>query len=901
MPLMEPSTDTPDRGETMTASRLGLSGQPGATGSLPAMLAATLTHTPTVLSFGEYEVIEELGEGGMGRVYKALDRTLNRFVAVKVLRSHDPFEMSRFRHEAEMIAQLRHTNIVEIFAVDHATDGRPYLVLEFAEGGSLDRILAGTPQEPRRAAEALETLARAVQYAHEKGVIHRDLKPHNILRTKDGTLKLTDFGLAKELEVSSGMTPSGAVMGTPSYMAPEQAEGKLRDIGPATDVYGLGAILYEMLTGRPPFRGINMVDTLEQVRWAEPAPPSRLVPRIHRDLSTICLKCLQKAQGRRYATAKGLADDLRHWLNGETINARPAPRWERLWRHVRKRPWQTAAVTAAGLLAALLVLSGLYLRDLTKDETAKRLIDVEHQLRRKEHDEAQAITLEVEQKNRAILRVRSEKALDALDGIRDMILKGDLRNLKDLGPLKSKLVVYYKNLNGQLKADEGYDKTKLARSWSELGDLIHETGTKEDALEAYTAARDLYLGVGTLDTLESRVVRAELELKCGRLAFELNSKDGKVAKACDAAEDLLKDVSLAANPKCAGVLAETWHLRGQLFDNDRLNHDAVDAYDRAIGYRKTALADDLNKTPKELAELQKRSPEAFRETIENLRGLARGYGYKGDVLMDGHNLTGADKTYWEAHRIREKVLSAMELVVQQDKSHQNERELSIAQSQFGRGDANIAALQTYNRALGTAKHFALRALDYRKKLSEANPNNIEFRSDVCSTSNLVAGLKLLLDKRDGVEELLAESRKVPKDVSDAKGGYSSNTLGTLALSHLLLAQFHADGNPDKAGKELEAARKLLDTLAVNNGADPGTAFNRAAAYALSAQLDPAAADAYRTTALEAFEQALKNRYRDKHPEDIRRMRAFQTLKGNPRFEESLGKLLDARSPAATSR
>jgi hypothetical protein len=217
-------------------------------------------------------------------------------------------------------------------------DGLPFFSLEFVEGGSLERKLNRTAQRPAEAAALVETLARAMHVAHKASIIHRDLKPGNILLTPDGLPKIADFGLAKRLEGDSNQTQSGCIMGTPSFMAPEQASGQTRDIGPCSDIYALGAILYDALTGRPPFKGATLLDTLAQVRNDEPVPPSRLQPGIPRDLETICLKCLQKAPHKRYASALELAEDLERFLNGEPILARPMGRPERLWRWCRGNP-----------------------------------------------------------------------------------------------------------------------------------------------------------------------------------------------------------------------------------------------------------------------------------------------------------------------------------------------------------------------------------------------------------------------------------------------------------------------------------------------------------------------------------------------------------------------------------
>ncbi len=301
-----------------------------------------------------YEILGELGRGGMGVVYKAKQVALNRVVALKMILggAHaGPDELVRFRTEAEAVAQLQHPNIVQVYDVGEC-EGRPFFSLEFVEGGSLDQKLNRKAQKAKEAAALVEILARAMHSAHDKGIVHRDLKPANVLLTADGTPKIADFGLAKRLADDSGQTQSGSVMGTPSYMAPEQAAGRVEDMGPATDVYALGAILYDALTGRPPFKGATVVDTLNQVRNDEPMPPSRLQPRVPRDLETICLKCLQKSPRKRYVSAEALAEDLRRFLAGEPILARPMGRAERMWRWCRRNPLPTSLLFTVTLGSA---------------------------------------------------------------------------------------------------------------------------------------------------------------------------------------------------------------------------------------------------------------------------------------------------------------------------------------------------------------------------------------------------------------------------------------------------------------------------------------------------------------------------------------------------------------------
>jgi WD40 repeat protein/serine/threonine protein kinase len=340
-----------------------------------------------------FEILSELGRGGMGVVYKAKQLGLNRLVALKMILAGpdaSPETLVRFRAEAEAAAKLQHPNIVQIHHIGEH-NGLPYFALEYVEGAGLDKHLSGVPQPPGQAAALVEVLARAMQEAHKKGIVHRDLKPANVLLSASlvasdpfvpPAVKITDFGLAKRLDTDSGQTKTGVIMGTPSYMAPEQAEAKHQVVGPAADIYALGAILYEMLTGRPPFRAPTPIDTLMQVVSDEPAPPSRLQSTTPRDLETICLKCLEKDPVKRYGAADALADDLRRFQKGEPIHARPVGQVERAWRWCRRNP-VVAALTAA-VAAALVVGTGVATYFAFKaDARAKEAEEQKEQVRRK--------------------------------------------------------------------------------------------------------------------------------------------------------------------------------------------------------------------------------------------------------------------------------------------------------------------------------------------------------------------------------------------------------------------------------------------------------------------------------------------------------------------------------------
>jgi tetratricopeptide (TPR) repeat protein/predicted Ser/Thr protein kinase len=363
-----------------------------------------------------YRLERELGRGGMGVVYLATQDGLNRQVALKMVLSGDhasATEKGRFLAEAEAVAAVRHPGVVQVF--DFGThDGRPFFALEFLAGGSLTDKLKGTPLPAKEAAKLVEAIARAVQAAHDVGVIHRDLKPGNILFDADGTPKVTDFGLARKGDSNTGLTATGAILGTPSYMAPEQAEGR-KDVGPAADVYAVGAILYECLTGRPPFRAATPLETIHQVLKDDPVPPSRFSPKLPRDVETVCLKCLSKDPRKRYPTAGAVADDLHRFLTGEPIVARPVSAAERGWRWVKRNPLLAVVVVGGPLLlvgTTLIVLIALLMTAAANWQLASARLNAEARLveARQEREKAHArLEKAVEAVDKMMTRVNSER------------------------------------------------------------------------------------------------------------------------------------------------------------------------------------------------------------------------------------------------------------------------------------------------------------------------------------------------------------------------------------------------------------------------------------------------------------------------------------------------------------
>lgn len=389
----------------------------------------TVTRKPQEVcsNFGDYDLLDEIARGGMGVVYRAKHRRLDRVVALKMIlagRFSEQQGIERFQAEAKAAAGLDHPNIVPIYEIGEH-DGRPYFSMGLVEGNSLAQELINGPLPSHRAAEMLRSIASAVHYAHEQGIIHRDLKPANVLLDAQKRPRITDFGLAKSLTGDSGLTATGQVMGTPSYMPPEQAAGLTERIGARSDVYALGAILYATLTGRPPFQSAQVVETLRQVQDNEPLRPRQLNPDVDRDLETICLKCLEKIPQRRYASAKELEEDLERYLAGQPIQARPASRLERAVKWVKRRP-TIAALSGVTMLAfvllGMLLVGWVYQQQLAEEsEEAGRQRDAAEGARKEaERQEALARSANTKLKQQTVELSKAQREADRQRNIAEL-------------------------------------------------------------------------------------------------------------------------------------------------------------------------------------------------------------------------------------------------------------------------------------------------------------------------------------------------------------------------------------------------------------------------------------------------------------------------------------------------
>jgi tetratricopeptide (TPR) repeat protein len=715
-----------------------------------------------------YEILGELGRGGMGVVYKARQKGLNRLVAVKMIlgaQHASPEVLARFRAEAEVIARLQHPNVVQVHAVGEQ-DGRPYFALELLDGGSLNRQLAGTPLPARPAAQLVETLARAVHAAHERGVIHRDLKPANVLLARSDPQhgiplgsppgeaacyvpKITDFGLAKLVGGDAGQTQTGAVLGTPSYMAPEQAHGDHAQVGPASDVYALGAILYECLTGRPPFRTATALDTLELVRTADPVPPRRLQPGLPRDLETVCLKCLRKAPGQRYASARDLADDLRRFRNGEPIHARPVGAGERVLKWVRRHP--AAATAAAVSIASIVVLFGGGLLSNAALRQANR--ETQERADEAEHERAAALA----EWRRA--EDNFQLALDAVERMLTRVAEGPLAAVPQAEPVRRSLLedarAFYEAFLRQKQQDSKL-RAETARAYARLARVNLLLGQTRPAEEAYEQA------VGRLEALAAeapadavyRYELAECYVNRGTLRRDtrgMAEAEKDYVRARDLEARLLAD--FPDEPRYQTALALTYSNLGIVYRNTQRFREAEGAYRKALGLQEPLAAALPNDGPRQravgltqnnLGNLYwslGRLPEAetaFRAAVGRQKPLVERFPsdptYLEDLANAQANLGGLLQTRGQPSAAEEEyrqAVAALTRLVADFPAMPRYRQ------NLGRSYFNLGTLLESTAPAEAEKGYR-RSLELRERLVRDAPERFDFASDLALTENNLA-------------------------------------------------------------------------------------------------------------------------------------------------------------------
>lgn len=461
--------------------------------------------------FGDYELLAEIARGGMGVVYKARQKRLNRTVAVKMILAGqlaDEDDVRRFLTEAEAAAGLDHPGIVPVYESGEI-EGQQFFSMGYVEGQSLAALLAEGPLPPPHAAELLANVADAVHYAHERGVIHRDLKPGNILLDLGGHPRVTDFGLAKRVTGDSGLTRSGQTLGTPSYMPPEQASGKLDAIGRAADVYSLGAVLYATLTGRPPFQAATPLDTILQLLDQEPVTPRQLNTGVPRDLETIALKCLEKEPHKRYPTARELSDELQRFLRGEPIEARPVGQLERGWRWCRRNPTTTSlgAAVCIALLAGTAFSTYFAIKANQRAGEAETSAELARQAQQSEAKQlrrtvaalaAETRAKQAESRARGAETTAKNEARAAIDRFVDAVNEADLLKDARFQPLRKTLLsdalVYYQSFIDSHEHDAS-QRRALAGALRRVGFISAHTGSADDARAAFSRAAEMFDGL----------------------------------------------------------------------------------------------------------------------------------------------------------------------------------------------------------------------------------------------------------------------------------------------------------------------------------------------------------------------------------------------------------------------
>ncbi|HEV3449406.1 MAG TPA: protein kinase [Gemmataceae bacterium] len=687
-------------------------------------------------SVAGYQLLGELGRGGMGVVYKARQRGLRRLVALKMVLAGahvSERHLLRFQTEAEAVARLQHANIVQIYEVGEE-GGLPFFSLELVDGGSLDKKFGGQAQPAREAAQLTETLARTMHFAHGQGILHRDLKPGNVLLSKDGVPKITDFGLAKRLEEGdASSTRTGTIMGTPSYMSPEQASGLVHELTPLSDLYSLGAMLYEFLTGRPPFLGANPMDTVIQVTKQEAIPPSRLQPSVPRDLETICLKCLQKEPGKRYASCFELAEDLHRFLAGEPIHARPVGQLERLWRWGKRNP-RIAAMTAAifVLLAGGAVVSTVAAVTIARERNQK-------ELERQAAEDAR--------------NVATEQVVLALDTVKTLIHKvqDQLENAPRTQALKKALLqTAAEGLEQVSQRAKGSTSNEVAIAFAavrmKMGLVYRQLGETEEAfkhvLESHRINEEQAKAQPDSDRAKSNLaasytVLAEMSLEMRR---DLAASLDYYQKALKLREELYQQPHHqegAPKPKSIKQgLAETYIRVGATVLRKGDPARARDYFLKALQLREELAAD-------------------YADDNDVLQDLARSYHAVGEMCLRLQQTDLGKQYFGKCLKLRERLFQA----------NPNDLKLKL---ELARWCGTLGELAERSRDYPEALRHYQRSVDLNRELVEIDPKNVDYQRDLGTAYYQLATAYLQVKDTTAADKYFRECLKIRQARADAE-------------------------------------------------------------------------------------------------------------------------------------
>jgi tetratricopeptide (TPR) repeat protein len=808
-----------------------------------------------------YEILEVLGVGGMGVVYKARQPRLDRFVALKMIRggaSARPEDLARFEFEAKAVAAIEHSNFVRIFEIGEH-EGLPYFLLEYLPGGSLAKKIDGKPQPFDEAARIVEVLARAMHVAHEHKVIHRDLKPTNILFAADGTLKIADFGLVKRLEDDSGHTSSGSILGTPSYMAPEQARGDSQRVGPAADQYALGAILYELLTGRPPFQGTSVLETLDMVRDREPVPPSQLQPKTPRDIETICLKCLEKDISRRYPDALALAEDLRKFRAGETILARPVSDAERVKR------WCLRNKTVAGLIgtvALLLVVmaAGSAVAAATlfqKNEAlgaAKNLADEKRLEAERKEKVAVAAARAANVQNRSAVEAQLDminllryklRFVPAIQDEREERLDKASKRLAEAAQAMTDL----RRDVDWAPGDEGSNWGSLAKAHQALGALHLSRNQVKEALAEFHQAEEIITRLAVADPADllMQVNLIKITRQLGYLTMDqLDDTEGSQSYFKTAIQ--LSKACLAKEPDSDAFKSELANSVGGLAKSEaNLGHleQARDLYRQEIAIRESY------------------SP-AHAGKFENRRELAGFYSERAAMYV---RMGDND----EARRLYDKVVSL------RSQNAAEQPDFWPAQNDLALSFNNQASMRFPNgKEPALAREFHRKALEILWKRAKADPQDAANKKVLAETLYYEATCAMYAGDKPGAAAGFSESLKVCKELvkqSDPKGmqinlmlalGRCGQHVEAAKIARSLVATPPRDENvyiQAAMGYAVASSGTADDKQAKERYTFIQAACGHAVASAAAAA-DKRAKENYTAAALECLRSAMKRRWND---------------------------------------